>query len=54
MKKLHKAILEYLHFKNKLNCKNTFLIYDTTTNNYIVSIYITKEYITQYHFVNVY
>jgi len=55
MKKLHKAIKEYLKFKNKLNCKNTHLVYDTTINDYIVFINWSKEYLTNnYYFTNVY
>jgi hypothetical protein len=55
MKKFHKAVNEYLKFKNKLNCKNTNLVFDPGINDYIVFINWSKEYLTNnYHFINVY
>jgi len=55
MKKFHKAVKEYLKFKNKLNCKNTNLVFDPGINDYIVFINWSKEYLTNnYHFINVY
>jgi hypothetical protein len=55
MKKFIKAVKEFKKFKNFHKIENTFIVYDSDKNDYIIFINWSKEYLqNNYHFIDVY